>query len=232
MASNGTNSNTEFESGAPTTSCSSHGTWPRPWPGTRTSWARAREDPRLPGGFGQHSPGHGQREGRDRVLPDFPKAPEGVKGESLQNRFGVTAVGTMNHLAFDVDPAKFDEYIPERSTRGSRSRWSSTTATSLDGGDKEHYDPETDDGDGSRSLRLLHRSQRHQARVRMLDEDLRRERRQARTGYRARTVEPTCAGRSARPAPCLLTGICEGVPVSGAPPPRRDSTPVARPACT
>ena len=74
----------------------------------------------LPGGFGQHfflDMGNGV----DGIaFFYFPNAPEGVKGESLQNRFGITAIGTMNHLAFDVDPAKFDEYRAEAHRQGRR----------------------------------------------------------------------------------------------------------------
>src|SRR5213596_3436639 len=51
----------------------------------------------LPGGYGQHfflDMGNGI----DGIAFFwFQKAPEGVKGESLQDRFGMTAIGTMNH---------------------------------------------------------------------------------------------------------------------------------------
>src|SRR6516162_7679559 len=59
--------------------------------------------PELPAAYGQHfflDMGNGV----DGIaFFYFPNAPEGVRGESLQNRYGVTAIGTMNHLAFDVD---------------------------------------------------------------------------------------------------------------------------------
>jgi catechol 2,3-dioxygenase-like lactoylglutathione lyase family enzyme len=64
----------------------------------------------LPGGRGQHfflDMGNGV----DGIAFFwFPDAPEGVKGEALQGRGGMSAVGSMNHLAFDVPKEKFDEY--------------------------------------------------------------------------------------------------------------------------
>src|SRR5262249_27196908 len=40
----------------------------------------------------------------------FPDAPEGEKGVTLQNRFGVTAIGSTNHIAFDVPAERFESY--------------------------------------------------------------------------------------------------------------------------
>ena len=72
----------------------------------------------LPGGRGQHfflDMGNGV----DGIAFFwFPEAPEGVRGESLQDRVGMTAIGTMNHLAFDVRPEKFDEYRAEAASKG------------------------------------------------------------------------------------------------------------------
>src|SRR5881394_1648138 len=39
----------------------------------------------------------------------FPEAAEGERGVTHQNRAGMTAIGTMNHLAFDVPAARFEE---------------------------------------------------------------------------------------------------------------------------
>ena len=101
----------------------------------------------LPGGHGQHfflDMGNGV----DGIaFFYFPNAPEGVKGESLQNRFGVTAIGTMNHVAFDVAPEKFDEYRQKLIDKGVEVTMTINHCDSLDGGHKENYDPATDDGD-------------------------------------------------------------------------------------
>ena len=101
----------------------------------------------LPGGFGQHffmDMGNGV----DGIaFFYFPNAPEGVRGESLQNKYGMTAIGTMNHLAFDVYPAKFDAYREKLIAKGVEVTMVINHCDSLDGGHKEHYDPETDDND-------------------------------------------------------------------------------------
>src|SRR3954470_6806303 len=64
----------------------------------------------LPGGHGQHfflDMGNGV----DGIAFFwFPNAPEGVRGESLQGRDGVSAIGSMNHLAFDVPVEQFEAY--------------------------------------------------------------------------------------------------------------------------
>ena len=64
----------------------------------------------LPAGMGQHfflDMGNG----RDGIAFFwFPNAPEGEEGVVLQDRFGVTAIGSTNHIAFDVPPERFDEY--------------------------------------------------------------------------------------------------------------------------
>src|SRR3954447_5478806 len=64
----------------------------------------------LPGGRGQHfflDMGNGD-DGIAFFL--FPDAPEGVRGEALQGRGGMSAVGSMNLLAFDVPAEQFDGY--------------------------------------------------------------------------------------------------------------------------
>lgn len=101
----------------------------------------------LPGGLGQHfflDMGNGI----DGIaFFYFPNAPEGVKGESLQNRSGVTAIGTMNHLAFDVSPDKFDQYRQKLIDKGVEVTMTINHCDSLDGGHKVDYDPATDNGD-------------------------------------------------------------------------------------
>jgi catechol 2,3-dioxygenase-like lactoylglutathione lyase family enzyme len=76
----------------------------------------------------------------------FPDAPEGVKGESLQNRVGVTAIGSMNHVAFDVPADRFEEYRQKLLDKGVAVTEIINHANSLDGGHKPDYDA-ADDGD-------------------------------------------------------------------------------------
>ncbi len=101
----------------------------------------------LPGGRGQHfflDMGNG----RDGVAFFwFPEAPEGVRGESLQDKRGMTAIGTMNHLAFDVPPEKMDEYRAKLASKGVAVTEIVNHSDSLEGGHKADYDPDTDGGD-------------------------------------------------------------------------------------
>jgi catechol 2,3-dioxygenase-like lactoylglutathione lyase family enzyme len=101
----------------------------------------------LPGGRGQHfflDMGNG----RDGVAFFwFPDAPEGERGTVLQDRFGQTAVSSMNHVAFDVPPEKFDEYSRKLEAKGVPVLASINHCDSLDGGHKADYDPATDGGD-------------------------------------------------------------------------------------
>jgi catechol 2,3-dioxygenase-like lactoylglutathione lyase family enzyme len=101
----------------------------------------------LPGGHGQHfflDMGNG----RDGVAFFwFPDAPEGVRGESLQDKRGMTAIGTMNHLAFDVAPEKMDEYRAKLKSKGVQVTEIVNHSDSLEGGHKADYDPDTDGGD-------------------------------------------------------------------------------------
>jgi catechol 2,3-dioxygenase-like lactoylglutathione lyase family enzyme len=101
----------------------------------------------LPGGRGQHfflDMGNGV----DGIAFFwFPDAPEGVRGESLQNRQGMTAIGTMNHLAFDVPAERFDEYRQKLIDKGVEVTIIINHANSLDGGHKPDYDAATDGGD-------------------------------------------------------------------------------------
>jgi catechol 2,3-dioxygenase-like lactoylglutathione lyase family enzyme len=77
----------------------------------------------------------------------FPNAPDGVRGESLQDRNGVTAIGTVNHIAFDVPAEKMDEYRAKLRAKGVRVTEIVNHANSLDGGNKPDYDAATDGGD-------------------------------------------------------------------------------------
>jgi catechol 2,3-dioxygenase-like lactoylglutathione lyase family enzyme len=101
----------------------------------------------LPGGHGQHfflDMGNG----RDGVAFFwFPHAPEGEAGVVLQDGFGVTAIGSTNHIAFDVAPEKFDEYREKLKAKGVKVTPIINHASSLDGGHKPDYDAATDDGD-------------------------------------------------------------------------------------
>jgi catechol 2,3-dioxygenase-like lactoylglutathione lyase family enzyme len=101
----------------------------------------------LPAGMGQHfflDMGNG----RDGIAFFwFPNAPEGEEGVVLQDRFGVTAIGSTNHIAFDVPPERFDEYRERLKANGVKVTPIINHANSLDGGHKPDYDAATDDGD-------------------------------------------------------------------------------------
>jgi catechol 2,3-dioxygenase-like lactoylglutathione lyase family enzyme len=77
----------------------------------------------------------------------FPEAREGERGVTHQNRAGMTAIGTMNHLAFDVPAARFEEYRQRLVDNGVEVTQIINHCNSLDGGHKPDYDPATDDGD-------------------------------------------------------------------------------------
>ena len=77
----------------------------------------------------------------------FPDAPEGVKGESLQNRAGVTAIGSMNHVAFDVPAERFEEYRQKLVDKGVTVTEIINHSNSLEGGHKPDYDAATDNSD-------------------------------------------------------------------------------------
>jgi catechol 2,3-dioxygenase-like lactoylglutathione lyase family enzyme len=101
----------------------------------------------LPEGRGQHfflDMGNG----RDGIAFFwFPDAPEGVRGESIQDRRGVTAVGSMNHVAFDVPADRLEEYRQKLVAKGVAVTEIVNHADSLEGGHKAGYDAETDGGD-------------------------------------------------------------------------------------
>jgi catechol 2,3-dioxygenase-like lactoylglutathione lyase family enzyme len=101
----------------------------------------------LPGGRGQHfflDIGNGV----DGIAFFwFPDAPGGVPGETLQNRRGVTAIGTANHIAFDVPAERFEAYRQKLIDKGVEVTEIINHANSLDGGHKADYDPASDDAD-------------------------------------------------------------------------------------
>jgi catechol 2,3-dioxygenase-like lactoylglutathione lyase family enzyme len=68
-----------------------------------------------------------------------------VRGETLQNRQGMTAIGSMNHLAFDVPAERFDEYRQKLIDKGVEVTQIINHANSLDGGHMPEYDPNDDD---------------------------------------------------------------------------------------
>jgi catechol 2,3-dioxygenase-like lactoylglutathione lyase family enzyme len=77
----------------------------------------------------------------------FPEAPESERGVTIQNRRGMTAIATMNHLAFDVPAERFEEYRQRLIDKGVEVTPIVNHANSLDGGHKADYDPATDGGD-------------------------------------------------------------------------------------
>ena len=77
----------------------------------------------------------------------FPDAPEGSKGVTRQDRRGMTAIGTANHIAFDVAPDHIDAYREKLVAKGVSVTETVNHSTSHDGGHKPDYDPVTDGGD-------------------------------------------------------------------------------------
>ena len=75
----------------------------------------------------------------------FPEAPESERGVSVQNRGGVTAIGTMNHVAFDVSVENFEAYRQKLVDKGVEVTQIVNHANSLDGGHRPDYDPDDDD---------------------------------------------------------------------------------------
>ncbi len=140
----------------------------------------------LPGGRGQHfflDMGNGV----DGIAFFwFPGAPEGVRGESLQDRNGMTAIGTVNHIAFDVPPEKMDEYAAKLKSKGVAVTQIINHSDSLEGGHKPDYDAATDNGDVF--VRSMYFADPNGTLLEFacLDEDVRRERREARPGDRRR----------------------------------------------
>ena len=86
----------------------------------------------------------------------FPDAPEGKPGESIHGTFddqmrrvrsGITAIGTTNHIAFDVPAEKIDEYLVRLRDSGVAVTEITNHCNSLSGGHKPNYDAATDEGD-------------------------------------------------------------------------------------
>jgi catechol 2,3-dioxygenase-like lactoylglutathione lyase family enzyme len=113
----------------------------------------------LPGGRGQHfflDMGNGVD---GLAFFWFPGAPEGTPGESIHPTFDdqmklvgggggrMTAIGTTNHIAFDVPADKIDEYLVKLRSKGVAVTEITNHSNSRDGGHKADYDPATDNGD-------------------------------------------------------------------------------------
>ena len=64
-----------------------------------------------------------------------------------QDRQGMTAIASMNHLALDVAPERFEQYRQKLIDKGVAVTEIINHANSLDGGHKPDYDAATDDGD-------------------------------------------------------------------------------------
>lgn len=86
----------------------------------------------------------------------FPNAPEGVPGISRHTGYDdemrrtgrmVMAQGTMHHLAFDVAPEKMDAYLLKLREKGIKVTDITNHASSLSGGHKADWVPDTDNGD-------------------------------------------------------------------------------------
>jgi catechol 2,3-dioxygenase-like lactoylglutathione lyase family enzyme len=89
----------------------------------------------------------------------FPNAPEGTPGDSIHPTFddqmrrigdgggGMTAIGTMNHIAFDVPPEKIDGYLVKLRNKGVAVTEIVNHSNALQGGHQPIYDPATNNGD-------------------------------------------------------------------------------------
>ena len=107
MASNGTNTNTEFELRG-----FNHVVIVCRDMAETVAWYEDKlgmklvKTLELPGDHGQHF-FMDMGNGTDGIAFFwFPDAPEGRRGEVLQNSRGVTAIGSTNHIAFDVPPVE------------------------------------------------------------------------------------------------------------------------------
>ena len=95
----------------------------------------------------------------------YPDGKEGVPGESISAVYdddmqysgsgGGTAIGTMNHLAFDVAPEVIDDYLVKLRAKGVAVTEITNHANSLSGGHKADYQPGSDD-DGDVFIRSLY----------------------------------------------------------------------------
>lgn len=86
----------------------------------------------------------------------WPDAIEGTPGEAVSGAYddemrrtgkGGTAIGTMNHIAFDVPAEMIEEYRDKLRAKGVAVTEITNHANSLHGGHKADYDPSSDDGD-------------------------------------------------------------------------------------
>jgi catechol 2,3-dioxygenase-like lactoylglutathione lyase family enzyme len=89
----------------------------------------------------------------------FPNAPEGTPGDSIHPTFddqmrrigdgggGMTAIGTMNHIAFDVPAEKIDDYLVKLRDKGVAVTEIVNHSNALQGGHQPIYDPATNNGD-------------------------------------------------------------------------------------
>ena len=89
----------------------------------------------------------------------FPAAREGTPGDAVHAAYDeqmqptgddsgwVTAIGTVNHIAFDVAPEKLDDYLVKLRASGVAVTDITNHSNVLAGGHKVDYDPATDDGD-------------------------------------------------------------------------------------
>lgn len=86
----------------------------------------------------------------------WPDAPEGTPGDSLHGTYdeqmnrvgrGITAIGTTNHIAFDVLPEHMEPYLERLKDKGVAVTDITNHANSLSGKHKADYDASTDGGD-------------------------------------------------------------------------------------
>jgi catechol 2,3-dioxygenase-like lactoylglutathione lyase family enzyme len=87
----------------------------------------------------------------------YPDGKEGTPGDSISGVYdddmrytgngGETAIGSLNHLAFDVAPEKIDGYLEKLRSKGVAVTDITNHANSLSGGHKPDFDPATDGGD-------------------------------------------------------------------------------------
>ena len=156
----------------------------------------------LPGGMGQHfffDAGNG-----DCVaffwFADAPDRVPGISSPEAIPGIGdiVSAVSTMNHLAFHVPAEKFDEYRQRLKDKGVR-------VGPVLNHDESPAQVSADGAPGRvRAVLLLPRPRRHHSRVRLLDQRIhrkrcdRRHRRPRRIAGRSGVASSRCGGRAGR----------------------------------
>ena len=156
----------------------------------------------LPGGMGQHfffDAGNG-----DCVaffwFADAPDRVPGISSPEAIPGIGdiVSAVSTMNHLAFHVPAEKFDEYRQRLKDKGVR------VGPVLNHDESEAQVSRDRAPWRVRAVVLLPRPRRHHARVRLLDQGIHRERHQ--DGAEDRGGPSTPSARWTLTRPCLTAG--------------------------